>query len=1221
MRLAPLFVSSVLVSAVWSGRVAVAEAPSTAASPYDAELVQRQHRYAQAKGSLASIPALLGIVELWDEVEDRTPLVKFIDQIANDSAAHAEVRSRARFLRTLLADLQGEHDRANRERAALGILDSFLLIGPFDNEAKLGHGIAYPPETERAPTETAVAGKREPVAWRALPPTVVQGMINLDAVLRPATYATAYLQTALVAKRATEGWLRLGHQGAIKIWLNGALVFDRDRYHAARLDQRAVPIKLAAGSNRLLIKLSAGERAGALVVRLTDTAGNRLPEVDAAADVSSLRAAPQQKSKAKPSDGVTAVESYFAAAAKSGKPDALIAYASVLHQLALDEPERHRADSLLEQALAKTQSAQAYYTQYEISAENGDRRRALATAIQRGDKEPVLVRARWHTELGDLLDQLGLDREAEVQWRAALALQPKLARPTLRLAAAAADQSLVGTARVEVAQLGSNAITMRLEQARLMVRAGHVDDAERIFKQILVDAPGDLESRRELFGLARRRGDFATATKYLHELRARRPDLAFVSSELVTLALAQHQFDAALQEIDAALARAPGDAALEEQAGRLLERLGDRKQALVRLQHALQLVPQNPELRGLIAALDGSRAQALELQKKYVLSLDAIRELAQRPAGDDTARVLVDREVVHVLPQGLTEQYHLRAVQVLDRRSLRERSVVDVRYAPSSQRFELLSAKVLRKDGAIVEASTVEEHDVSEPWYGLYYDMSGVRVRFDALQPGDTVLVEYTLGDIAARNELGDYFGDLHAFQEDIPRLRSDYVILLPAERTLQIHQSDRAWLQRTEATDQGERTYWWTALDVPKIYSEPSMPGWSELSGYVHVSTFKSWKAVALFYETLLRGQQEPTQAIREATMAAIAGKKTPREKVTALYNLVVDKTRYVGLEFGIHGYQPYRVSQIFARKFGDCKDKASLLATMLRLAGIETEMVLARTRRGGDLRDPIASLAIFDHAIVYVPSLDLYLDGTAEFSGSLELPEQDQDIVVLRVGKQALVRTPVLPAATSHAETRWRVKLLANGGALVEEQLTLRGQATPEWRQHYQVVGEQRDKYERTWTDRSPGAAIVDLKMAVADREKPVTIDAQIEVPRWARKEGDALVQRLLGREPDMLRSYARLSSRRSDLIVGYPWTQTERLVVELPRGYKLAELPKPVDLKSRFGRFTTELKASGNTVEIEAKLEINTYRIATADYEAFRAFCQQIDAEVGRELRFVP
>ena len=76
-----------------------------------------------------------------------------------------------------------------------------------------------------------------------------------------------------------------------------------------------------------------------------------------------------------------------------------------------------------------------------------------------------------------------------------------------------------------------------------------------------------------------------------------------------------------------------------------------------------------------------------------------------------------------------------------------------------------------------------------------------------------------------------------------------------------------------------------------------------------------------------------------------------TDADRVRAVYDFVVTSTRYVGLEFGIHGFKPYKVTQVLARRFGDCKDKAALLIALLREVGVSAELVLVRTRRGGRL------------------------------------------------------------------------------------------------------------------------------------------------------------------------------------------------------------------------------------------------------------------------------
>jgi hypothetical protein len=330
------------------------------------------------------------------------------------------------------------------------------------------------------------------------------------------------------------------------------------------------------------------------------------------------------------------------------------------------------------------------------------------------------------------------------------------------------------------------------------------------------------------------------------------------------------------------------------------------------------------------------------------------------------------------------------------------------------------------------------------------------------------------------------------------------------------------------------------------------------------------------------------------------------------------VQKTRYVGLEFGIHGYQPYRTTQVFARKFGDCKDKAALLTVMLREIGVEASMVLARTRRGGDLDSQPASLAPFDHAIVYVPKYQLYLDGTAEFSGADELPAQDQDIPVLVVSTGKLERTPVLPAVRNRVSTTLRVSLQPSGAARVDEDVLVAGEVAHEWRAHYQSPGERGERYGKAWAQKHPGAHVERVEMpTVEDREKPVTVRSTVTMPDWARSDEGNLVMPAVGREPDMLRSYARLSSRQHDLMLGFPWRQEDKVTVTVPAGMTVKRLPEARTVSTPFGKFTLEAKRVGDAVEVTSALEVGRHRIAREDYAAFRGFCAEVDAALGQDV----
>jgi hypothetical protein len=289
----------------------------------------------------------------------------------------------------------------------------------------------------------------------------------------------------------------------------------------------------------------------------------------------------------------------------------------------------------------------------------------------------------------------------------------------------------------------------------------------------------------------------------------------------------------------------------------------------------------------------------------------------------------------------------------------------------------------------------------------------------------------------------------------------------------------------------------------------------------------------------------------------------------------------------------------------------------------------VLARTRRNGDLPAEPASLAAFDHALVYVPKLDLFLDGTAEFSGSDELPEQDQDIPVLIVsdprppwgGKGHLTRTPVLPAARNTVSRELVARLQEGGGARVRDQMTVTGQVAQKWREYYQADAAQKERYEKSWNEIFPGARALRVELpGIGDLERPVSLSGEVEVAAWGRPVGEGaaeLTLRPLGRDPDLLRSFARLSSRKHELVLGFPWRNRERVTVKLPPGFSVRRAPEGRRLESPYGRFALEVSQRPGEIVVSADLQVFRHRISSAEYPAFRRFFAEVDGLVAQEL----
>jgi hypothetical protein len=232
----------------------------------------------------------------------------------------------------------------------------------------------------------------------------------------------------------------------------------------------------------------------------------------------------------------------------------------------------------------------------------------------------------------------------------------------------------------------------------------------------------------------------------------------------------------------------------------------------------------------------------------------------------------------------------------------------------------------------------------------------------------------------------------------------------------------------------------------------------------------------------------------------------------------------------------------------------------------------------------------------------------------------------MVLRVGPRGahLGQTPVLPSAKNRAQRRWRVTVEADGSADVREELTLTGQAAPEWREHYQTAGERDERYGKAFSARNPGARLLSVEMpGIDDRNRPVTVLAHATVPGLGERiAGDGLKLGLGTREVDLARTYARLSERRAALVLAYPWQHDEEIDYEFPRGFEITHLPAPRRIESPFGTFElrTEKRAPGE-VRVAGRLTVERDRVSAAEYPAFRRFLATVDSIMAEGITAAP
>ncbi|HEY0840603.1 MAG TPA: DUF3857 domain-containing protein, partial [Vulgatibacter sp.] len=758
------------------------------------------------------------------------------------------------------------------------------------------------------------------------------------------------------------------------------------------------------------------------------------------------------------------------------------------------------------------------------------------------------------------------------------------------------------------------------QRASLHLRDGQAEDAARLLRVVLAHRPASLDPAYSLSSILVERGRIDEADQVLASIgRLQAPSLSLLLRR-ADLAAANGRMDAARRHYDEAAALCPQEADVFERLGRAELRAGDEARALAAFERSLEARPQNAQLRELVRSLRPGDARFAEgfLRDLREVAADGARAFV----GDDAVK-LVDLQAVRVLPSGQASRTSQSIVQVRNQRGVDRFRIFQISYAPGRQELKVERARILRADGTIVDAHTETDRSLNEPWSGLYYDARAAVIGFPSLAPGDTVELVWRLEDVARDNLLSDYFGDVDFLGDTVSTVDWEYVLEMPEGRA--IYSNSPAGSVRTEEPGAGGRTlHRWRARDVARVVPEPQMPGWVEVLPYLHVSTYRDWESVARYWWGLVKDQVAPTPEIDRVAREIVAGipKGDVAARVRAVYDFVVTKTRYVGLEFGIHSFKPYRVEQVLRRGFGDCKDKASLAWSLLRSLGIDSNLVLLRMRYLGRIGSEPASLAVFNHAILYVPSLDLYLDGTAEWSGSAELPEADRGAEVLIVDPDRTSEfriTPEAPASLSTTKTSYRLLLAADGAAALSGTSVVQGLGAPGYRQTYASPGTRTAHFEQSWARSFPGVTVARLEVSdPRELERDVRLSYDLEIPGYADVGDDGALSFSPTRaSSSLVEGFAALSARRYDLVLRYPWSTGFRYEVELPRGFVATSVPEAATIDSPFGSARVEYALDGTTLVVEGMIEISRSRVSPGDYTDFRAFLARVDGLLARKI----
>ncbi len=615
---------------------------------------------------------------------------------------------------------------------------------------------------------------------------------------------------------------------------------------------------------------------------------------------------------------------------------------------------------------------------------------------------------------------------------------------------------------------------------------------------------------------------------------------------------------------------------------------------------------------------------------------DWLREVARQPVPsypDDVRGVtLLDEQTTTVNDKGEVKTLYRQAFKIL-RTSGRGLGRVAVHF-DADTKITYLKAWSIPAQGAEYE---VKEKDFTEAsaidGFSLYSDDRIKMVDIPGSDPGSVVGYEYE------QKRRPDVFQDYWTFLDTIPVRKSRFILNLPNGWEM-----STAWANHAEIKPiiNGNQ-YVWEINDVPAMKKEPAMPSRRAVAPRMAVNFFSpsmrskaqtSWKEVGLWADSLASPRRVASPEIQAKTRELIAGKTDFYDKVRSIAAFTQRDVRYVAIEIGIGGYQPHSAADVYSNRYGDCKDKATLLITMLKEAGINAYYLLVDTNRGAVNKD-LPTPYTFNHAITAIeipagvktdgmysiyehPRLGklMIFDPTSRITQVGHIPPSEQNGWSLLVTPEGgeLIELPLQPPDANKLMRTAKLRVTPDGGLEGDVTEIRTGDNAVGYRMSLmEMQAPQRIKMmENFLSSFLNGFSVKSFEVENLDAyDKDLVVKYSFVATGYAKTMGNMLLvrPRVFGSKSEGI---IDLKERKFPFELESATLQTDEFDLQVPPGYTVDELPPPTNATSKIASYTSQIKFADNTIQYKREFKIDQVMIPLEKLPELNGLYKQILAD---------
>jgi hypothetical protein len=612
---------------------------------------------------------------------------------------------------------------------------------------------------------------------------------------------------------------------------------------------------------------------------------------------------------------------------------------------------------------------------------------------------------------------------------------------------------------------------------------------------------------------------------------------------------------------------------------------------------------------------------------------------ASAPAYDPKvpAVVLHHERQMTVEPDGRIVTTTSYAVRVLTREGRAQARAYEI-YQTDTGKVRELRAWLLPPSGQVKKYGKDQTMDLALDDDDVYNE-----ARYKVIDAEDDVEFTGTVFGFQAVSEERTVFTQTAwHFQHALPTLVSRFTLALPA-----------GWRAAGVTFNHPEvapavagSAYTWELRGLPPIEPEPHSPEITSLAPRVAVSFFPpegargmlgpgfgSWAEVSRWLTSLHDPQSEPDAAITAKSLQLTANAKTELEKIQAI-GRYVQNIQYISIQIGPNrggGMRPHSASEVFAKSYGDCKDKANLMRAMLRAVGLKGYPVGIYSGDRSYVREEWPSPQQFNHCIIAVKVSDetkapavvthptlgrlLIFDATDDTTPVGDLPDHEQGSFALIVAGDdgALLRMPEMAPEDNLWKREVEAGLDAEGSLTATVRERYAGQSAVSARRVFKGLAKPDfQKIVERWVSQGGASGAKFAKIEPADDHGAgrFALDVEFSAARYAQN----MQNRLLVFRPAVLTHnnippLAEPTRKHPVVLDSQAFSETVRF--KLPDGFAVDELPDPVKLNSEFGDYTATYEVKEGHLVFTRTLVQRATVVPAARYKEVRDFFGRVRA----------